>query len=76
MLLLCLPPYLNGYIGVVGIFTATCQSIVTIVVIYSDHTPPCVRCFSLILISKTVHIYGFIILLQVHLLLHNLILCA
>ena len=46
VLSLCLPPYLNlnDYIriGVVGIFTATCQSIVTIMVIYSDHGPPLV----------------------------------
>ena len=63
-------------IGVVGIFTATCQSIVTIMVIYSNHAPPCVHCFSLILLGKKVQMYGFIILLQVYLLLHNVMLCA
>ena len=67
MLSLNLPPYLNGY--------RRCGYIYRYLP-YSDHAPPCVRCLSLILNSKTVQMYGFIILLQVYLLLHNLMLCA
>ena len=40
-------------IGIIGKFTATYQGIVTIVKLYSDHTPSCIHFFCLILIDVT-----------------------
>ena len=65
MLSLCLPPYLNGYRHCVYIYHYLPEYCHNIVVIYSDHAPPYVHCFSLILIGKTVQMYRFIVQLQV-----------
>ena len=46
--------------GVVGKLTTTCQGIVMIIKMYSDHTPPCVQFISLILIGNTIQMYAFI----------------